>query len=82
MSLETELSKIREMSKTRIPEATREVMLGAVQKLRDSGALNSIIKVGDKLPPFSLKNEQGEVMESKDLLAKGGLLLTVFRGHW
>jgi hypothetical protein len=82
MSLETELSKIREMAKTRIPEATREVMHAAVQKLRDSGAMNSVIKVGDKMPPFSLKNEQGEMIKSEDLLAKGGLVLTVFRGHW
>ena len=82
MSLEAELSKIREMSKSRIPEETRAVMLGAVNALRDSGALDSIIKVGQKLPPFSLKDENGETINSTDLLARGGLVLTVFRGHW
>lgn len=82
MSLEAELSKIREMSKSRIPEETRAVMLGAVNALRDSGAVDSIIKVGQKLPSFSLKDENGETIHSADLLKRGGLVLTVFRGHW
>lgn len=82
MSLEAELSKIREMAASRIPEDTRAIMHAAVNELRDSGALNSIIKVGAKLPPFSLKNENGDTLNSSDLLANGGLVLTVFRGHW
>ena len=82
MSLESELSKIREWAKEKIPAENREHMLAEVAKLRDSGILNSIIKVGDKLPPFSLKNERDETVTSDDLLAKGGLVLTVFRGHW
>ena len=82
MSLEAELSKIREMSASRIPEEARKLMHGAVNQLRDSGALDSIIKVGEKLPAFSLKNEHGDTLNSSDLLANGGLVLTVFRGHW
>ncbi|MGR8946966.1 MAG: hypothetical protein ACU84Q_02900 [Gammaproteobacteria bacterium] len=82
MSLESELSKIREWAKEKIPADSREYMLGEVEKLRESGILNSVIKVGDKLPPFSLKNERGETINSDDCLADGGLVLTVFRGHW
>ena len=82
MSLESELSKIREMAKERIPADNREYMLGEVNKLRESGILDSIIKVGDKLPSFSLQNERGETITPDACLANGGLVLTVFRGHW
>lgn len=82
MSLDSELGKIREMAKSRIPEEKRQVMHAEVQKLRDSGILTSMIKVGDKLPGFSLKNEHNDTVTSAELLANGGLVLTVFRGHW
>ena len=57
-------------------------MGGATQELRDSGIMDGVIKVGDTLPPFSLSNANGETVSSADLLAKGALVLTVFRGHW
>ena len=54
----------------------------ATQELRESGIMDRTIKVGDKLPPFTLKNANGEDVSSADLLAKGTVVLTVFRGHW
>ena len=82
MSLESELSKIREWAKEKIPAENREHMLAEVAKLRDSGILNNTIKVGDTLPPFALKNERDETISSGELLAQSGVVLTVFRGHW
>ena len=54
----------------------------ATNELRESGIMDRTIKVGDKLPSFTLKNANGEDVSSADLLAKGTLVLTVFRGHW
>ncbi|MEM7468319.1 MAG: hypothetical protein AAF387_15725 [Pseudomonadota bacterium] len=82
MTLESKLSKIRDYAKEKFPPENREYMAGEVSKLRESGILNSMVKVGDKLPPFSLKNERDEVVTSEALLANGGVVLTVFRGHW
>lgn len=50
--------------------------------LRASGVLDRVIKVGDRLPPFALKNAFGEEVRSSELLANGPLVLTVFRGSW
>lgn len=82
MSLENELAKIRNYAKEKFPAEQREFMGGEVAKLRDSGILDAMIKVGDKLPPFSLKNEHDEIVSSDEVLAQGGVVLTVFRGHW
>ena len=38
--------------------------------------------VGDKLPGFALSNAYGQEVRSVDLLAKGPMALTFFRGGW
>jgi len=82
MSLEDKLSQLREASKGRIPEDKRAIMGAATQALRDSGILEKAAKVGDQLPSFSLNNANGETVSSADLLAKGPVVVTIFRGHW
>jgi len=82
MSLSERLEAIRAGAATRIPAEQRAIMSQATKKLRESGILNDVIKVGDKLPAFSLPNQAGEMRASADLLAKGPMVLTVFRGVW
>ena len=82
MSLEEKLAAIRAGGAKRIPEDKRAIMGRATQELRDSGIMDRVIKVGDTLPAFSLANADGEVVGSADLLARGAVVLTVFRGHW
>ena len=82
MSLETKLSAIRDGAKTRIPAAALATMQGATAALRASGILNNVIKVGAQLPAFSLNSARGNVVSSSELLRRGPLVLTVFRGHW
>jgi peroxiredoxin len=41
-----------------------------------------VIKVGDPLPPFALPSAYGNEVRSGDLLVKGPLVLTFFRGSW
>ena len=82
MSLEDQLAKLRAASAERIPAEKRAVMQEATKELRASGIMERVIKVGDTLPPFALKNADGVEVASPDLLAKGTVVLTVFRGHW
>jgi cytochrome oxidase Cu insertion factor (SCO1/SenC/PrrC family) len=82
MSLQEQLAEISAAGAKRIPEEARKTMGAATQALRESGIMEKTIKVGDKLPPFTLKNAHGEDVSSADLLAKGTVVLTVFRGHW
>ena len=82
MSLEDKLAALRAASAKRIPPEKRAVMLQATQELRESGIMDRVIKVGDRLPPFALANADGADVFSDDLLAKGTVVLTVFRGHW
>ncbi len=82
MSLEESLAKLREASAERIPEEIRVKMGAATQAIRDSGIMDGVIKVGDTLPVFNLPNSNGTMVSSNDLLAKGNLVVTIYRGHW
>ena len=82
MSLAEKLDAIRESGAKRVPAEKRAVMGAATQALRDSGIAGGFIKVGDPLPEFALDNARGHVLRSTDLLNRGAVVLTVFRGHW
>lgn len=82
MSLARKLDAIRASGAKRIPAEKRAVMGAALQALRDSGIESGFIKVGDRLPDFALGNARGQVVRSADLLNRGTVVLTVFRGHW
>jgi hypothetical protein len=82
MALEDTLRGIREASAKRVPPDKAEIMHRATEDLRASGIMERVIKVGDKLPPFALPNAYGQDVRSADLLAKGPLVLTFFRGAW
>lgn len=82
MSLEEKLAAIRAAGAERIPADKRAIMGRATQDLRNSGIMDGVPKPGDKLPEFALKNADGAEVRSPDLLAKGAVVLTVFRGSW
>lgn len=82
MALEDTLRGIREASAKRIPADKAAIMHHATEALRASGIMNRVIKIGDPLPSFALPNAHGREVRSADLLAKGPLVLTFFRGSW
>ena len=82
MSLADTLASIREASAKRIPPERAAIMHRATEELRTSGILERVIKVGDPLPAFALPNSYGQEVRSADLLAKGPLVVTFFRGSW
>jgi hypothetical protein len=82
MTLSAKLDEIRNGAMKMIPADKLAVMLKATADLRASGILDDVIKVGSPLPPFALRNMRGVTMSSQDLLARGAVVLSVFRGHW
>ena len=82
MSLAKKLAKISAGGAEQIPEKWQTVMARALEDLRASGIMNSVIKVGDSLPAFALKNEVETEVNSQALLGEGPLVVSIFRGHW
>jgi len=82
MTLAEKLDQIRDGSAKRIPADKLAIMHRATADLRASGIMDHVIKPGAKLPPFMLRNAHGQEVGSPDLLKKGAVVLTVFRGSW
>jgi hypothetical protein len=82
MTLAEKLDQLRAASANRIPPEKRAIMSAVTQAQRESGVLDGVLKVGQKLPDFSLTDQHGAEIHSRDLLARGPLVLSVFRGVW
>ncbi len=65
-----------------VPRSVIETMHRATAELAASGAANRALKVGDKAPHFSQKDPEGNIVSSAELLKKGPLIVSFYRGVW
>ena len=82
MSLQTKLDSMREQAKSRIPPDAWAIMHRATEDLRTSGIMDSVLKVGDRAPDFTLNDQRGDTISSSALRAKGPLVVSFYRGVW
>lgn len=59
-----------------------ELMARATNELLESGQAQRARKAGDVAPEFSLKDPDGRLVSLRDLLAKGPLVVSFYRGVW
>ncbi len=59
-----------------------DVMHRATEDLRNSPIVDGALKVGDQAPDFTLPDPEGKHVSAKDLIAKGPLVVTFYRGMW
>ncbi|MHC4933741.1 MAG: hypothetical protein ACYTGV_16295 [Planctomycetota bacterium] len=80
--LQDRLDAIRKGFEKEAPPEALEIMHRATQALAAQVAAQPGSGVGDSAPPFRLPDQDGKVVDSAELLARGPLVLTLFRGHW
>lgn len=64
------------------PPEVHVVMKRATAELVATGQADRALKVGDRAPVFTLDDPDGNPVSSTDLLAKGPLVLSFYRGVW
>ncbi len=65
-----------------VPISVIETMHRATAELVASGAAGGALKAGDKAPAFTLADPDGQPVSSIDLLARGPLVVSFYRGVW
>ncbi len=65
-----------------VPYSVIETMHRATADLVASGAAGRALKAGDKAPAFTLSDPDGQSISSSDLLARGPLVVSFYRGVW
>ncbi|KEA65451.1 Peroxiredoxin [Marinobacterium lacunae] len=65
-----------------VPYSVIETMHRATAELIASGAALKALKAGDQAPAFTLNDPDGQPVSSIDLLRRGPLVVTFYRGVW
>ena len=81
-SLQQRLDAIRTGFERKAPPAVLEVMHRATRDLADMLAREPGLGVRDRAPSFRLPDQDGNMVDSAELLARGPLVVTLFRGQW
>jgi peroxiredoxin len=83
MSLQEKLAALKTEFETKMaPPAVVEVLHRVTDELIASGQAERALRVGDRAPSFTLPDPNGKPVSSADLLAKGPLVVTFYRGAW
>ena len=64
------------------PPQIHPIMERAKRELIASGQAQRALKAGDRAPMFTLHDQNGATVSSGDLLAKGPLVVSFYRGVW
>ena len=80
--LRDRLDAIRKGFEKQAPPEALEIMHRATRDLAEVLAQHPGLGVGAAAPPFRLPDQDGNPVDSADLLAGGPLVVTLFRGHW
>lgn len=82
MTLTQELKDYADTSVQRHPGIAQDIMRNAIEELETTDILKHAIKKGDTFPDFILPNASGKKVSLIELLKKGNVVLTFYRGGW
>jgi len=80
--LQQRLDAIRKGFEKQAPSHALAIMHRATRDLADILAGDSGLGMGDVAPLFRLPDQEGNLVDSTQFLARGPLVVTLFRGHW
>ncbi len=82
MSLGDKLEAQKQAASQRLGPDVTKLFDAFVAALADNGLLAASLKTGDRIPDFMLPSADGELVSSADVLARGPMVLSFFRGDW
>ncbi|OPF82625.1 alkyl hydroperoxide reductase [Streptomyces antioxidans] len=82
MSLQDRLDDLKAQGEPTMPDGVVDAFHRGTAELIASGQARHALKAGDAAPAFALADSDGNDVSSRDLLARGPLVLTFYRGVW
>jgi peroxiredoxin len=76
------LSALRDKYDKMLKPNINEKMERNIEELRSDGSMMMVLQPGQKAPSFALSDQNGARVSSADLLVKGPLVVSFFRGTW
>lgn len=81
-NLSQQLQEVANTAKKDMPAEIHQALADATKKLKLSGIEKSALKIGDKVPDFTLSSQLGEDRNLNALLNQGALVVNFYRGGW
>lgn len=81
-SLQDQLDEITSNTRRLVQAERLAISERSVEELFASGIEEKILPIGAQAPEFALKDANGKLVRSADLLAIGPLIVKFFRGRW
>src|SRR5258708_39037703 len=82
MALKEQLAEYRAGWHQRVPAERKAMMEQHFEQLRTGAVARTMLKVGDRVPPVVLPNAEGETVDVANLLEKGPVIVSFYRGGW
>ncbi len=82
MSLQEEITKLKDQMMSVIPKDKLTVINRSMDELLKSNPTVNSLKKGEKIPSFALPNAKGNPLSSDDLLKQAPLVISFYRGGW
>jgi peroxiredoxin len=82
MSLATDLSTFTDAANARMPKEHSRAISKSIEDFAQTWNPANAISAGQQFPDFSLPDATGKQVSMKELLAKGPLLISFYRGEW
>ncbi len=82
MTLQESLQQFKEGVLAQLSAADVAIMDKATEELVRSGIAEQAPKAGEQGPDFTLPNASGEMVALAELLARGPVVVTFYRGTW
>jgi len=82
MSFVQDLDQLKAQVASRVPSDASNLIDDFIREMKESGIESRALKVGQEIPSFTLPNALGTPVSSTDLLLRGPLVVTFYRGSW
>lgn len=82
MTLQAQLNAFKEQFKQQAPKEAFNAFTQSTEELIATGQAKRALSVGAQSPDFTLTDQDGNDVVLKDLLAKGPVVLSFYRGVW
>lgn len=80
--LQAQIKELQQQFLQGVPQETLNLIQETNAALAASGILDGLLKEGEVLPDFALHDASGELVQSRNLLGKGPLVICFYRGDW
>ncbi len=77
-----ELEEFREKSARTAPPERIRIYEQGIEEVRKSGVTDKALRVGDRAPDFELPGASGKKVKLSELIARGPVVVTWYRGGW